>query len=74
MLELTPEQEQKLIKFRKECLEIGLSTKPINKIKTKLCISKIYKDFLNKNIKNYWFCDSPLQATIWINFIKNNII
>jgi hypothetical protein len=69
---LTPLQEQQLIEFRQECLNIGLSTNRIDRTKNQESINYIYKKYLNINKEPYiWYVDSPLMYNLIINILYN---
>ncbi len=73
---LTKEQENQLLKFQKECLNIGLSTERIDKLRNQETVNWIYKKYLNIDKEPYiWYVKSPLQYNLIINFlnIKNNL-
>jgi hypothetical protein len=58
---LTKKQEKQLDKFKDECLQIGLSTEPIDKKAIDDNIEFVYKNYLGVNKKPYiWYCDSPI--------------
>src|SRR3990167_6748547 len=72
---LTKDQEVQLIAFRDECLQIGLSTAPINRdIKThKSKIDYIYKNYLKLPPPAIWYVDSPLTINLLLNFVFSNL-
>ena len=68
---LTPEQEKKVSEYLNKWLEIGRSTKPIDKKATTDSIKWLY-EFGNYNKTPYmWFCDSPMQMQLIINILEN---
>jgi len=70
--ELTPEQEAKIPEYVKMGLEMGLSTKPINKTKAKSYVKKLYK-FMGKENKNpqVIFVKGPMEAWKKVEEIYN---
>src|SRR3990167_7204142 len=67
---LTPEQEEKLIEFKNECLKIGLSTEPIKRdaAEHQDLIDYIYKNHLSLPPPKIWYVDSPLMFNLILNF------
>jgi len=69
---LTQEQEQQLIAHRNEWLSHGRSTEPMNRELAVEGLKYFYKR-LNEKEPFFWFCDSPMQAQIIMNLLKNGI-
>lgn len=72
---LTKKQEKELIKFRDECLKIGLSTEPIKRDQSehRVMVDYIYKNYLKLDSPIIWYVDSPLMLNLIINFVFPNL-
>ncbi len=70
--ELTEEQKQGMVKWRDHCLNIGRDIGAIDKVATEEVWCYFYKK-LNIKKPMFWYCQSPYQAQIVINFFKKNI-
>jgi len=71
---LNKKQEEQLLKFREECLAIGLSTEPIKRevSEHKKLIDFIYKEYLSLPSPVIFYIDSPLMFSLYINFVFKN--
>jgi hypothetical protein len=69
---LTYEQEKELKTTLEKWLEIGRSTKRIDRIKSANAIKALYK-VNGKQEPFIWFCDSPYQCLFIIHLLKSNL-
>jgi hypothetical protein len=69
---LIPEQEEQLVKFREEWLQIGLATGGANIAAITPTIVEFYKR-IGKEAPYIWQCKSPLQAQLVINLVRNHV-
>ena len=69
---LTEKQIKGIIEWRDHCLEIGRDCGEVSKATTEKVWCSFYKK-LNLQKPMFWYCQSPYQAQILINYFKTNI-
>ena len=67
--ELTKKQQELIKETRNDGLRIGRDVSPVDRKTTEKVFREFYK-ILNKKTPIFWYCQSPLSATIIINLLN----